>query len=49
MKKLEGKIAVVRGASTGMGASITKHLVVEGAAIVVNYASSKEALWRCLL
>ena len=41
MKKLEGKIAVVTGASKGIGASIAKHLAAEGAAVVVNYASSK--------
>jgi len=43
MKKLEGKIAVVTGASKGIGAAIAKHLAAEGAAVVVNYASSKEA------
>ena len=41
-KKLEGKIAVVTGASKGIGASIAKHLAAEGASVVVNYASSKE-------
>ncbi|MHC5734104.1 SDR family NAD(P)-dependent oxidoreductase [Nostoc sp.] len=46
MKKLEGKIAVVTGASKGIGASIAKHLADEGAAVVVNYASSKEAADR---
>jgi 3-oxoacyl-[acyl-carrier protein] reductase len=39
--KLAGKVAVVTGASKGIGASIAKHLAAEGAAIVVNYASSK--------
>lgn len=43
MKKLDGKIAVVTGASKGIGASIAKYLAAEGAAVVVNYASSKEA------
>ena len=46
MKKLEGKIAVVTGASKGIGASIAKHLAAEGAAVVVNYASSKEGAAR---
>ncbi|WP_245404942.1 SDR family NAD(P)-dependent oxidoreductase [Leptolyngbya sp. Cla-17] len=41
MAKLDGKIAVVTGASKGIGASISKHLAAEGAAVVVNYASSK--------
>src|SRR5206468_5524962 len=41
-KKLSGKVAVVNGASKGIGASIAKHLAAEGAAVVVNYASSKE-------
>jgi 3-oxoacyl-[acyl-carrier protein] reductase len=40
-QKLEGKIAVVTGASKGIGASIARHLAAEGASVVVNYASSK--------
>ena len=40
-KKLSGKIAVVTGASKGIGAGIAKQLAAEGATVVVNYASSK--------
>jgi 3-oxoacyl-[acyl-carrier protein] reductase len=42
MSKLSNKVAVVTGASKGIGASIAKGLAAEGAAVVVNYASSKE-------
>jgi 3-oxoacyl-[acyl-carrier protein] reductase len=45
-KKLAGKVAVVTGASKGIGASIARHLADEGAAVVVNYASSKEGADR---
>lgn len=46
MSKLSGKVAVVTGASKGIGASIAKHLADAGATVVVNYSSSKEGADR---
>src|SRR3954465_5711872 len=46
MSKLKNKVAVVTGASKGIGAGIAKGLAAEGAAVVVNYASSKEGADR---
>ena len=45
-KKLAGKVAVVTGASKGIGAEIARALAAEGAAVVVNYSSSKEGADR---
>src|ERR1700739_3840011 len=46
MGKLANQVAVVTGASKGIGAEIAKALAAEGASVVVNYASSKEGADR---
>src|SRR6266446_4735860 len=46
MSKLKNQVAVVTGASKGIGAGIAKALAAEGAGVVVNYASSKEGADR---
>ena len=46
MSKLKNKVAVVTGASKGIGAAIAKAMAAEGASVVVNYASSKEGADR---
>jgi 3-oxoacyl-[acyl-carrier protein] reductase len=46
MGKLAGQVAVVTGASKGIGAGIAKALGAEGASVVVNYSSSREGADR---
>ncbi len=46
MSKLKNKVAVVTGASKGIGAGLAKGLAAEGASVVVNYASGREGAER---
>lgn len=49
MNKLKDKVAIVTGASKGIGASIATYFAAKGAKIVINYASSKEGAERVVL
>ena len=47
-RKLEGQIALVTGASSGIGAGVAKALAKEGASVVINYSSSPEKAEKVL-